>query len=695
MKKKKNSARLLSLGLFLSILTSLAQAESGVVSLGQTSRRFVNSLPGSDVVIEKQLDQKSGKIIFISKSAIVKTADELVRLEENEKNAQFSKHGALTGSLRARFYKSKDSDLVDVKVYLRYPQPEFLDPTMHTQSQMEESELAIKALKPFGNIDSIVASFSGSLMDVRSTDSGSFTCRISKKQLDKLRFDKYVDNILEAIPAVPTAQKFSCLANSAYNPSSLMNNTVKGQGVNAATFETGLANTQNGTNSSGLPMYYPYGNFIGCLGLSNSSGNFEVRTPQWSNWEHSQQTFKCLFQAAPYANLFHAASTDYTSASSENFIINNNIQSVSMSVARCATYGCAYGLIPTIYMSEDANATPMARIDEWAYRAPYPIFSNPTANWGSNYEVNWQCYNAISVGNVKHTNLSHYEVEQEIQRDFCTPNGTCTQTRNPVQLYGGPNLRGPLNDANGVAIYGGSSGDREMPSLVAPGIAPITGEAMVDDKPCLEGPLWCGTSFSAPTLNGIVACVLSADTRMKNRPEVVRAVLLATAENVDGGEWDRSIDGRDGAGVVSGSSAVYFAQNHTEPQALTAAQKYAVSSANVSSSTAAGSTAKYNVLIPNPKPAGKHLRVVLTWSSNPVRSPSWNYLSDLDLTWSGPGNRNSASFNGNIEIIDIPAAELTAGSTYQATITLYANRIPSGKFLKYSIAWTWVKDHAQ
>ena len=47
-------------------------------------------------------------------------------------------------------------------------------------------------------------------------------------------------------------------------------------------------------------------------------------------------------------------------------------------------------------------------MDDFAYRWPYPVFCNPTANGGYDQEVNWQCYNAISVGNVKHNNFSTY-----------------------------------------------------------------------------------------------------------------------------------------------------------------------------------------------------------------------------------------------------------------------------------------------
>lgn len=130
----------------------------------------------------------------------------------------------------------------------------------------------------------------------------------------------------------------------------------------------------------------------------------------------------------------------------------------------------------------------------------------------------------------------------------------------------------------------------------------------------------CGTSFGAPITNDIVACVISSDSRMVNRPHA--------------------------------------------------------------------------------KPAGKHLRVVLTWTAVPTRTPVFdNYLSDLDLSVeSNTGSKWSTSYNGNVEMVDIPAADISAGGTYAATISLWANRFPASggisSTLKYAIAWNWVKDHA-
>jgi hypothetical protein len=190
---------------------------------------------------------------------------------------------------------------------------------------------------------------------------------------------------------------------------------------------------------------------------------------------------------------------------------------------------------------------------------------------------------------------------------------------------------------------------------------------------------------------------------MVNRPHVVWATLLATAENVTDGDWNATIDGKDGAGVVSGASAVTFARNHSEPGPNATAVTNGLVSSSLDYNTPGGAVAQYNILIPNPKPPGKHLRVVLTWTSDPV--PPWvNALSDLDLGVSDNQSGYawwSSSWNGNVEIVDPPAAQLTAGGTYQAGVWLFVNRLQrppdsgiSGGTLKYALAWTWVKDHA-
>ena len=58
----------------------------------------------------------------------------------------------------------------------------------------------------------------------------------------------------------------------------------------------------------------------------------------------------------------------------------------------------------------------------------------------------------------------------------------------------------------------------------------------------------------------------------------------------------------------------------------------------------------------------------------------------------------SYSYGSNVEMVDIPASDLTVGKNYVAVVEPYTMRIDSSAFVQiiyYVIAWTWVKDHAR
>jgi hypothetical protein len=190
---------------------------------------------------------------------------------------------------------------------------------------------------------------------------------------------------------------------------------------------------------------------------------------------------------------------------------------------------------------------------------------------------------------------------------------------------------------------------------------------------------------------------------MVGMPEMVRLVLLATAHNVDDKEWTDYFywvnrwDGCDGAGVISGADAVWFARNHQTVAENDAAVAHGISSGYLTSADSL--TQKYyNIQIPDPMPSGKHLRVALTWSSSACDTVNTNEVSDLDLFM--PANTNGyycTSWDDNVEMIDVPHSDLTAGNQYYVVLDIGAMRIPacaSADFIKYAIGWTWVRDHA-
>jgi hypothetical protein len=197
----------------------------------------------------------------------------------------------------------------------------------------------------------------------------------------------------------------------------------------------------------------------------------------------------------------------------------------------------------------------------------------------------------------------------------------------------------------------------------------------------------------------MAADIISADSRLSAWPEKVRATMVLTAQNVDGGYWSTATDDRDGSGVVSGSEAVSFAHNHTSVSPGNTAVEKGMTAGSLYAADFSAANKRFNYLAPNPMPSGKHLRVVVTWDSNPIVGGGSNALSDIDLTVQINGSTQGAySWDSNIEVVDVAAANLTAGSSYYIDVDPVINRIPASgsrtNYIYYAVAWAWVKDHA-
>jgi len=344
----------------------------------------------------------------------------------------------------------------------------------------------------------------------------------------------------------------------------------------------------------------------------------------------------------------------------ESFIIDNRINVASISAQ------IHYG---------EPTAWGTAQADEWAYRYPYPLFFYASGNSGdeANPDVKNVLYNHLVVGSAKHRNYSNYEVS-----DFSSYRNWSTKS------------------------------DWELPHILAPGESSNDEEdptygTMYDGCWYHIGPFSEGTSYSAPTAAGVAARVISANSDLDLWPEKVRATMMVTAQNVEGDEWDDDVDGKDGTGVISGHAAAEFALNHTKV------------SPNVNQAYVdgmyAGSWKYYDydskyfrVQIPSTKPVGKHLRIVLVWSSSPWYDGtpipgeinSQNELSDMDL-YAMNGQRYSISSSSPVEVLDIPSADLVAGTEIDVEVDPYWITYASNgtrNFFYWCIAWTWVKDHA-
>lgn len=657
-------AKLIPIGLamLLPVSTVLAQPSDSPVSL----RIFPNALPGKQIRIWKHWDAKAGTYRLASNSDIIRTASDLTGLETAEWKLRKQKWGATSEALQSRLERMEDSESVDVTISMKYPEGVvYMDKTRFPVEVLREQSMQIAALAPSNDVQAFLAS--RGIINKGQVSKESAIATLTKSELKRLMFENEISSIDPYFPGKPTGTpaQFSTLASSAYNHSATAVPSTAGAGVNAGTLEQGI-----------------YPDFLTCIGIDPSLW-YRIDHSQGS--EHGVWSFQCLHNSAPGANLWHRNVTDveikYDATGNESWIINNGIQTMSMSVARQGS----------------ASQPEFIFMDDFAYRWPYPVFCNPTGNDGFGTVSNFQCYNAISVGNVRHTGQTTFELTGTSFPGACgAPAGECTQTKNPPPV-------------NGYCISGSGAdcpGDREMPYLVAPGHSPTNqiDNCLLFNDGCQLN-YWtpleeCGTSWSAPIVNGIAADVIAADSRMSNWPEKVRAALMVTAQNVVDNEWSSGIDGKDGAGVVYGSAAVAFAQNHAvvSPNGTPVRDGIGTGVISAGDFAAPNNPIVYKIAIPSSKPYGQHLRVVLTWDSNPVIGGALNALSDLDLSVvSGSTGNSSTSYDGNVEVVDIPSTMFSGGSTIDARISKWANRIPSGSrenFFYYAIAWTWVGDHA-
>jgi hypothetical protein len=169
-----------------------------------------------------------------------------------------------------------------------------------------------------------------------------------------------------------------------------------------------------------------------------------------------------------------------------------------------------------------------------------------------------------------------------------------------------------------------------------------------------SGPPWnsttmSGTSQASPMVSGEAALIMDVNSAFEIRPELVKAIIMASAlHNIDG---DSRLSDKDGAGGVDMRAAVVLAQDM--PWDFR----------NVYSTADLPYSLSYYI------PAGETVRAVIAWDSNPNSSYTTDPLNaDIDLTVYDPSNNfvtTSLTVSNPYEIVQFTAS--TSG-TYKFTI---------------------------
>jgi hypothetical protein len=610
--------------------------------------------------------QKSedARFAIASNSPLIRSWRDLVRLEKAEREAVRKKYGTLGKTFNARVNALRDKDSLDVVIELEADHPGHVNGVTATlEERIQNARAWAKSRSRVAPSDFLRQR---GLTEARVGQDKSSRrlamAKASKAQLLELKDAPGVVSVRErkkpAVATIPGAAPTTHLdlIASAQNPAGSM---VEYDGLAVATLESGLGNT------------YVY----------RLPGNMKPVAYEVGSWSpypgglspHSEGTYHLLAAAATGHDKYHFNRWYFWEI--QDSIVDHQISSLSSSWAWAWDD-------PT---NEDSRA-----IDLLAITYPYSLISIPTGNLGGTYSSVAQTYNSLAVGNVQHYDLSHYQMDMEYVRwdsvlGFVPVFVPGTQWKNPNARYG-------------------STNDWELPSLVAPGFTPdpywgVTLEGVwfsngVDWSP--PG----GSSLSSPITAAMGAHVMAAYPQGTSvRTPFAKAILLLTAQNVDSGYWAPGVqDSRDGAGTISGANAVHFADNAVTVFPNNDPEVSAIGSGYMTEyDFDHWNTVTHQYKVPSTIPSGKHLRVVLTWTSSPGYNVAENEISDLSLdVQTNSGWKTSDTWNSNTEIIDVSNSELTPNGTYSIGINPKIHRMASDgtDYLYYAIAWTWVKDHA-
>lgn len=609
---------------------------------------------------------RESKFGLVSNSPLIRSPQDLVRLEKAEREAVRKKYGALGKAFAARVSALKATDSLDIVVQLESEHPGYVNGVTAPLEERIRNARAWAQSRPKISSSEFLRQHGlkrSAFAREKAESPRLAIARASKAQILALKQVEGVVSVREqkkpAVASIPHPAPLTHmdLIASAQNPSASM---VEYGGLAIATMESGLGDD--------YVLRQPY--YLRPI-------SYEVGT--WSPYPgglsmHSEGMYHLLAEGARSHDKYHF--NRYYFDGIRDSILEHQIGVLSSSWAWAWDHP----------ENEDSRA-----VDQLAITYPYSFITLPTGNYGRDYPSVAQTYNSLTVGNVQHYDLSHYQMDFDYLgwdsvSGFYSIFVPGTQWKNPDARYG-------------------SSNDWELPNLVAPGFTPdpYWGVTIQDVFGDTLGTSWSppgGSSLSAPIAAAMGAHVMMAyPSGTAVRTPIAKAILMLTSQNVDSGYWNPGVqDARDGAGTISGANAVNFAENAVTVFPDNDPEVSAISWGYMASwDFENASSVSYSYRVPSSIPSGKHLRVVLTWTSSPGYNVDENELSDLSLdVQSNAGWHSTDTWNSNVEIVDIDNSNLTPNGTYNIGVNPKIHRMASDgtEYLYYSVAWTWVKNHA-